>query len=132
MKAAVLYEPNTPMQIEEISTRKPGPHEVLIRTAFAGICHTDLHFMEAQTPYPKPVVLGHESSGVVEATGSHVTYVQPGDHVVTCLSVFCGTCKYCTSGRPALCFNPEVKLPPGASERLEWDRPGRVHTFMNL
>ena len=132
MKAAVLFEPNAPLQIENVTVRTPKSQEVLIRTSFAGICHTDLHYMEAQTPYPMPVVLGHESSGIVEAVGDEVRYVRPGDRVVTCLSVFCGTCEYCTTGRPALCFNPEVKLPPGVSERLEWDRPGRVHTFMNL
>ena len=132
MKAAVLFEPNSPLQIENVSVRMPKSQEVLVRTSFAGICHTDLHYMEAQTPYPMPVVLGHESSGIVEAVGDEVRYVRPGDRVVTCLSVFCGTCDYCTTGRPALCFNPEVKLPPGVSERLEWDRPGRVHTFMNL
>ena len=132
MKAAVLFEPNTPLQIEEVSLRKPKSHEVLLRTAYAGLCHTDLHFMEAQTPWPMPVVLGHESSGIVEAVGSEVTYAQPGDHVVTCLSVFCGTCEYCTTGRPALCFNPEVKLPPGVADRLEWERADKVHTFMNL
>lgn len=132
MKAAVLFEPNSPLRIEEISLREPEAHEVVLRTAFAGICHTDLHYMEAQTPYPMPVVLGHESSGIVEAVGSEVRYVKPGDHVVTCLSVFCGTCEYCSTGRPALCFNPEVKLPPGASDRLKWDKSGQVHTFMNL
>ena len=132
MKAAVLFEPNAPLQIENVSVRKPQSHEVLLTTSFAGICHTDLHYMEAHTPYPMPVVLGHESSGVVEAIGDEVRYVRPGDHVVTCLSVFCGTCEYCTTGRPALCFDPEIKLPPGVSERLEWDRPGRIHTFMNL
>ena len=132
MKAAVLFEPNTPLQIEEVSLRKPRSREVLLRTAYAGLCHTDLHFMEAQTPYPMPVVLGHESSGIVEAVGSEVTYVKPGDHVVTCLSVFCGTCAYCTTGRPALCFNEEAKLPPGKADRLKWDRPEKVNTFMNL
>ncbi len=132
MKAAVLFEPNTPLQVEELALRKPRSHEVLLRTSFAGICHTDLHYMEAQTPYPMPVVLGHESSGIVEAVGEEVRYVRPGDHVVTCLSVFCGTCEYCTTGRPALCFNPEVKLPPGVADRLHWNKPCRVHTFMNL
>ncbi len=132
MKAAVLFEPSAPLQIENVSVRKPKSQEVLLRTSYAGICHTDLHYMEAHTPYPMPVVLGHESSGIVEAIGDEVRYVRPGDHVVTCLSVFCGTCEYCTTGRPALCFDPEIKLPPGVSERLEWDRPGRIHTFMNL
>ena len=51
---------------------------------------------------------------------------------MTCLSVFCGTCEYCSTGRPALCSNTEVKLPPGESDRLEWDKPGRPHTFANL
>ena len=132
MKAAVLYEPNTPLQIEDVSLRKPKAHEVLLRTSFAGICHTDLHYLQAQTPYPMPVVLGHESSGIVEAVGSEVRYVQPGDHVVTCLSVFCGTCEYCTTGRPALCFEPEVKLPPGKADRLQWGRKEQLNTFMNL
>ena len=59
MKAAVLYEPNTPLQIEEVSVSKPGPHEVLIRTSVAGLCHSDLHFIEGLYPHPLPAVLGH-------------------------------------------------------------------------
>ncbi len=51
MKAAVLFEPNAPLQIENVSVRKPKSHEVLLRTSFAGICLTDLHYMEAHTPY---------------------------------------------------------------------------------
>ena len=64
------------------------------------MCHSDLHFIEGKYPTPVPVVLGHESAGVVEAVGEHVDDVQPGDHVVTCVSGFCGTCSYCLSGRP--------------------------------
>lgn len=132
MKAAVLYEVNQPLVIEEISTKKPGAHEVLIRTAVAGLCHSDLHFMEGLYPHPLPAVLGHESAGIVEQVGSEVTYVQPGDHVVTCLSVFCGTCENCTTGRPAICTNTDVKMPPGAAKRLEWEKPDQLHTFVNL
>ncbi len=132
MKAAVLYEAHTPLQIEEISVRKPQAHEVLIRTAFSGLCHSDLHFMEGLYPHPMPVVLGHEAAGVVEQVGSEVTYVKPGDHVVTCLSVFCGVCDNCTTGRPAICTNTDVKLPPGKAERLEWPKQERLHTFANL
>ena len=98
MKAAVLHEVNQPLVIEEIGTKKPAAHEVLVRTAAAGLCHSDLHFIEGLYPHPVPTVLGHESAGIVEAVGSDVTYVKPGDHVVTCLSVFCGTCDYCTTG----------------------------------
>ena len=82
MKAAVLHEVNKPLVIEDVSLPKPGPREVLIRTAVAGLCHSDLHFMEGLYPHPLPAVLGHESAGVVEQVGSDVTYVKPGDHVV--------------------------------------------------
>lgn len=132
MKAAVLHEVNQPLAIEQIGTRKPAAHEVLIRTAAAGLCHSDLHFIEGLYPHPLPAVLGHESAGIVEQVGSEVTYVQPGDHVITCLSVFCGTCENCTTGRPVLCTNTEVKLPPGVARRLEWGRPEQLHTFLNL
>ena len=132
MKAAVLYEPNTPLQIEDVTVNKPGPHEVLLRTAVAGLCHSDLHFMEGLYPHPLPAVLGHESAGIVEAVGSEVRYVQPGDHVVTCLSVFCGTCEYCNTGRPVLCNNTDVKMLPGVSERHNWQKDPKLHTFLNL
>jgi S-(hydroxymethyl)glutathione dehydrogenase / alcohol dehydrogenase len=132
MKAAVLYEVNQPLVIEEISARKPAAHEVLIRTAYAGLCHSDLHFMEGLYPHPLPAVLGHESAGVVEQTGSEVTYVKPGDHVITCLSVFCGTCENCSTGRPVLCTNTDVKLLPGAARRLEWGKADQLHSFLNL
>ena len=132
MKAAVLMEVNKPLVIEDISVPKPGPREVLIRTAVAGLCHSDLHFIEGLYPHPLPAVLGHESAGIVEQVGSDVTYVKPGDHVVTCLSVFCGTCDNCTTGRPVLCTDTTVKMPPGASNRLSWGRSEKLHQFLNL
>lgn len=132
MKAAVLYETNTPLVIEEISVRKPQAHEVLVRTVVSGLCHSDLHFIEGLYPHPLPVVLGHEAAGIVEQVGSEVTYVKPGDPIVTCLSVFCGTCEYCTTGRPMICNNPDVKLAPGKSTRLQWDKPEQLHTGLNL
>jgi S-(hydroxymethyl)glutathione dehydrogenase/alcohol dehydrogenase len=132
MKAAVLHEVNQPLVIEQISTKKPAAREVLVRTVAAGLCHSDLHFIEGLYPHPLPVVLGHESAGIVEQVGSEVTHVKRGDHVITCLSVFCGTCENCATGRPALCTNTDVKLPPGVSRRLEWDRPEQLHTFANL
>jgi S-(hydroxymethyl)glutathione dehydrogenase/alcohol dehydrogenase len=110
MQAAVLHEVNQPLAIEEVQHAKPKRREVLIRTAFAGLCHSDLHFMEGLYPMPLPVVLGHEAAGVVEAVGADVTYVKPGDHVITCLSVFCG--------HTNLCDNTEVKLLPGMARRL--------------
>jgi len=132
MKAAVLFEPNKPLVIEEVSINKPGPREVLIKTAVAGLCHSDLHFMEGLYPFPLPVILGHESAGIVEQVGSDVTYVKPGDHVVTCLSVFCGTCDMCTTGRPVLCTGTDVKLPPGVATRFSWGRKEKLNQFAQL
>jgi S-(hydroxymethyl)glutathione dehydrogenase/alcohol dehydrogenase len=66
MKAAVLREPNRPLEIEEVQVSKPGPREVLVRTLAAGVCHSDLHFMDGSYPYALPTILGHESAGIVE------------------------------------------------------------------
>jgi S-(hydroxymethyl)glutathione dehydrogenase/alcohol dehydrogenase len=131
MKAAVLHAPGQPMTIEDVEIDKPGPREVLIRTAVAGICHSDLHFIEGKYPTPVPVVLGHESAGVVEAVGADVTYVKPGDHVITCLSVFCGHCEFCLTGHMSICQTPEVKLPPGKAKRLRW-KGSHLNQFLNL
>ena len=120
MKAAVLHAAHTPLTIEEVSINKPKRREVIVRTAFAGLCHSDLHFMEGLYPAVFPAVLGHEAAGVIEAVGEDVTYVKPGDHVVTCLSVFCGECSQCTTGHTNLCDNTEVKLMPGMARRLTW------------
>jgi len=111
MKAAVLREVGKPLVIEDLSIGKPGPHEVLVRTAAAGVCHSDLHFIEGSYTLPLPLVLGHESAGVVEQVGSEVRSVKPGDHVITCLSVYCGHCEYCLQGHMSLCRNPEVRTP---------------------
>ena len=131
MKAAVFHEAHQPLTIEDVEIEKPKRREVLLRTAFAGLCHSDLHFMEGLYPFPTPAVLGHEGAAVVEAVGEDVTYVKPGDHVITCLSVFCGECAQCTTGHTNLCENTEVKLLPGAARRLKWK--GQVlHQAFNL
>ena len=78
-----------------------------MRTACAGLCHSDLHFIEGLYPAPLPAVLGHEFAGIVEAVGSEVTYVKPGDHVITCLSVFCGTCDNARRAGPCICTDTE-------------------------
>ncbi len=132
MRAAVLHAANQPLTIEDVELTKPGPREVLLRTAFAGLCHSDLHFIDGLYPHPTPCVLGHESAGIVEAVGEGVTYVKPGDHVITCLSVFCGTCPQCVTGHPNLCENTDVKMPPGVSRRLSWKGGELMNQFLNL
>src|SRR5262249_19556505 len=132
MKAAVLHAPNEPLTIEDVTLEKPKAHEVLLRTAFAGLCHSDLHFIEGLYPHPTPCVLGHESAAVVEAVGDDVTYVKSGDHVITCLSVFCGTCPQCVTGHPNLCEDTNVKMLPGAARRMSWKNGDHMNQFMNL
>ena len=131
MKAAVLREVNKPLVIEDVKISKPGPREVLVRTAAAGVCHSDLHFQNGSYPYPLPAVLGHESAGVVEAVGSDVHYVKPGDHVITCLSAFCGHCEYCITGHMSLCQEPELQRAPTEEPRISHGGPG-VYQFLNL
>ena len=132
MKAAVLHAPNQPLTIEDVALEKPKAREVLLRTAFAGLCHSDLHFMEGLYPTPTPCVLGHESAAVVEAVGEGVSYVRTGDHVITCLSVFCGTCPQCVTGHPNLCENTDVKMAPGAARRMTWKGRQHMNQFLNL
>jgi S-(hydroxymethyl)glutathione dehydrogenase / alcohol dehydrogenase len=133
MKAAVLRNIPGDLEIADVAIDKPGPREVLVRTVAAGLCHSDLHFMEGSYPYPTPAVLGHESAGVVEAVGSDVTYVKPGDHVITCLSVFCGQCEYCLKGNLSLCSSKDVECnrPSDAPPRLTLDGEPCAQ-FLNL
>ena len=105
MKAAVLYAPNQPLVIEDIELDEPQANEVLVKTSATGVCHSDLHFMEGKWMYPMPVVLGHESAGVVEKVGPGVTNVKAGDRVVIAFVQSCGVCDRCTTGRPNLCSN---------------------------
>ncbi|MDG1206240.1 MAG: Zn-dependent alcohol dehydrogenase [Pseudomonadales bacterium] len=131
MKAAVLREANKPMEIEEVQISKPGPREVLVRPIAAGVCHSDLHFMDGSYPYMLPTILGHESAGVVEQVGSDVTYVKKGDHVITCLSAFCGHCNKCLTGHLSLCNSPEVSRKAEEAPRLA-QGSDTVHQFLNL
>ena len=131
MKAAVLREVNQPLEIEDVQHGNPGPREVLVRTAAAGVCHSDLHFQNGSYPYFLPTILGHESAGVVEAVGSDVTYVKPGDHVITCLSAFCGHCEFCLTGHMSLCQEPELQRGGDEPPRLsKGDEP--IAQFLNL
>ncbi len=131
MKAAVFREVGKPLEVEEVEISKPGPREVLIRTAAAGVCHSDLHFVEGLYPAATPVVLGHESAGIVEEVGANVTYVKPGDHVITCLSVFCGHCEMCLTGHLSLCDNPETRRGHEEEPRLAKNSQ-TVHQFADL
>ena len=74
-----------------------------VRIQAAGVCHSDLSVINGTIPFPAPAVLGHEGAGVVEAVGSGVTSVKPGDHVVIATLASCGTCRACSTGHPTMC-----------------------------
>lgn len=132
MKAAVLREAGGPLSVEAVRIDAPSPREVLIRTAACGVCRSDLHFVDGSFPHPMPTVPGHEAAGVVEAVGQGVTHVKPGDHVVTFLTVYCGTCPFCLGGRPSLCVDPSTRRPADAPPRLALADGTPLAPFLNL
>lgn len=110
-KAAILnsvgakppYATSKPLSIEEIDLDPPGPNEVLVKIAAAGLCHSDLSVINGDRPRPVPMALGHEAAGIVEELGAGVTDLKKGDHVVMVFMPSCGHCIPCAEGRPALC-----------------------------
>jgi Zn-dependent alcohol dehydrogenase len=122
MRAAVLYEANTPLRVEEVTLDDPGDQEVRVKMVGTGVCHSDLGIIKGENPSPFPIVLGHEGAGIVEKVGPCVTLVQPGDHVVLPAIFTCGKCHYCVEGQPALCSEVLPALVagklPGGGKRL--------------
>ncbi|MFE2870305.1 MULTISPECIES: Zn-dependent alcohol dehydrogenase [unclassified Embleya] len=110
MRAAILTTQPGTLDIVDIEIDLPGPGEVLVRTAACGLCHSDIHILDGAIPHQRPAVLGHEASGTVVAVGPGVTRVAPGDHVVACLSVFCGRCPQCARGRTWLCSDKAATM----------------------
>ncbi len=110
MRAARLYGPGKPLVIEEVPKPVPGPGEALVKIAAAGICHTELHFIDGILNLGVwPITLGHEIAGVVEEVGPGVTSVKPGDRVVVYYYVGCGRCKFCLRGEENLCESPRAE-----------------------
>ncbi len=111
MKAAIMFEQgrprpyaeSRPLDVEEVELEPPGPGEVLIEIAAAGLCHSDLSAIEGIRPRPLPIVIGHEGAGIVRELGEGVTDLAPGDHVVTVFVTSCGHCRWCVRGRPNIC-----------------------------
>jgi S-(hydroxymethyl)glutathione dehydrogenase / alcohol dehydrogenase len=131
MKAAVLHEFNTPLVIEDVDVADPAPDEVLVRTVASGVCHTDRTMQFGANALPLPLVLGHEVAGIVQRVGSNVTYVRPGDHVATCASSFCGTCRWCQRGQLHHCENKNRSRPAGELPRLS-QAGAAVQPFVGL
>ena len=93
------YAESRPLIIEELDLAPPGPGEVLVQIAAAGLCHSDLSVIDGNRPRPTPMALGHEAAGVVQEVGAGVTRFAPGDHVVLVFVPSCGVCRFCARGR---------------------------------
>jgi S-(hydroxymethyl)glutathione dehydrogenase/alcohol dehydrogenase len=130
--AALLVRQPGALEVVQVMYDAPLLHEVRVRTAAAGLCHSDLAFLQGVRVHPLPLVPGHEGSGIVEAVGDGVATLRPGDHVVVCASTACGTCRSCTRGLPWLCVGRALlDRTPTELPRLTLDaRP--VHQFRGL
>ncbi|MEM4970324.1 MAG: alcohol dehydrogenase catalytic domain-containing protein [Sulfolobales archaeon] len=110
MRAARFYGPHKPLVIEDLPRPIPGPGEVLVRVKAAGICHTELHFLDGILNLGViPITLGHEIAGVIEEIGSGVADVNVGDRVIVYYYVGCGKCRFCLRGEENLCENPRAE-----------------------
>jgi S-(hydroxymethyl)glutathione dehydrogenase/alcohol dehydrogenase len=104
VKAAICWEPQKPLEIEEIDLDGPKAGECLVRLTASGVCHTDAYTMSGVDPSGLfPTVLGHEGGGVVEAVGPGVKSVAVGDHVIPLYIPECRNCEFCLSGKTNLC-----------------------------
>ncbi|MEE9277748.1 MAG: Zn-dependent alcohol dehydrogenase [Dehalococcoidia bacterium] len=131
MKAAIFHGPKQDLTIEDVEIDQPMAREVLVRTVASGVCHSDLHFVDGNYRFPAPAILGHEAAGIVEDVGTDVTDFKAGDHVIACLSVFCGHCDFCLTGRSYLCRSPEIRRGPSDPPKLLWNGEP-VNQFANL
>lgn len=135
IQAAVL-DGNGAISIEHVDLAAPGPGEVRVRIAAAGVCHSDLHVTTGAWDVPAPVVLGHEGSGVVTAVGADVDDLEPGDHVVLSWVPGCGECRACQAGRPAQCALVASVVATGGTlydgtTRLSNER-GQIHHYLGV
>ncbi|MEP1607265.1 MAG: zinc-binding dehydrogenase, partial [Marinomonas sp.] len=131
-KAAILETPGEGLVIGDVELADPAPHEVLIDTKACGLCHSDLHFIDGHYPHPLPAIPGHEAAGVVRAVGSEVRSVSVGDHVVSCLSAFCGQCEFCVTGRLALCMGANTRRGKDDAMRITRGGGETVNQMLNL
>jgi len=129
MKAALLYERETPLVVESLEIEEPQEGEVLVRLAASGVCHSDYSVIHGTLAGAGPggIILGHEGAGVVEAVGPGVSTLQPDDHVILSWIASCGTCVYCTVGRPNLCV---TQRRPAASRVRKGDQ--RIPGFLGV
>jgi S-(hydroxymethyl)mycothiol dehydrogenase len=105
VRGVVSHTKGKPVSVETVTVPDPGPGEAVVKVQACGVCHTDLHYREGGINDEFPFLLGHEAAGVVEAVGSGVGDVAPGDFVILNWRAVCGTCRACKRGQPWYCFN---------------------------
>ena len=134
MRAAVMHEIHQPLSIEELDIDEPRAGEVLVRLSASGVCRSDLHALEGESPVSQPpMVLGHEGAGVVVEVGEGVRHLKPGDHVIPLYTPECRECSYCTSGKTNLCqairgTQGQGLMPDGTSRFSLGGKP--IHHYM--
>jgi len=101
--SAALFDGSGITVVDDLVVADPGEGQVTVRILASGICQSDLHVVDGTSPYPFPVVLGHEGAGVVERLGPRVTGWEPGDLVVVNSATPCGACHSCRRGHPTAC-----------------------------
>src|SRR5664279_5195724 len=104
VQGVIARSKDAAVELTTILVPDPGPGEALVRVQACGVCHTDLHYKQGGIGDDYPYLLGHEAAGVVEAVGTGVTEVAPGDYVVLNWRAVCGSCRACRRGRPWYCF----------------------------
>jgi S-(hydroxymethyl)glutathione dehydrogenase/alcohol dehydrogenase len=136
MRAAILRDDSGTLNIEDVTIDKPDRNEVLIKTVASGLCHSDLHFIDGSWSFLAmyPMLLGHEAAGVVQAIGEDVVGIQTGDHVITCLSMFCGYCERCLTGHSYICSERQQvqARQPGNQPRIIDNDGAEVNQFTGI
>lgn len=134
VRAAIAYETGKDLEIDEIDLQGPKAGEILVRIVATGVCHTDAFTLSGADPEALfPAILGHEGAGIVKETGTGVTSVVPGDHVIPLYTPECGVCSFCTSGKTNLCQAIRVTqgqglMPDGTSR---FSKNGKlIHHYM--
>lgn len=122
---AIVYDGTSTSLLDGITLAEPGPLDVVVDIAAAGLCQSDLSYMAGSYPVPSPAVCGHEGAGIVSAVGEAVTNVAVGDHVVIATLAACGACEHCGDGRPTSC-----RATLGRSRQpFTTAEGGQLHTF---